>query len=155
MYKTTFQRIKPTLAAVIVGYKLISANNTAYADSGSAEVNVSVTVVEPVEREIKKISPYSSVPSQWKKAPGSNYIINHLGPDTATYDFEHDDFAWLDYVPPTKPEVEAKRLEAGAFYESLNNYQPVTEGSSLFESWKTIVKGLSPSAILTTFWWLK
>ncbi|HLD79551.1 MAG TPA: hypothetical protein VJA18_03250 [Candidatus Nanoarchaeia archaeon] len=109
MYQATFQRIKPTLVAVIAG---LSINSTAYADSNSAGVSVSATVVEPVEREIKIIDPDSSNAPRWEKAASSsNYIIDYIEPDTTAYDFEHDDFTWLDYVPPTKSGLDTKRAQ--------------------------------------------
>ena len=95
MYTNTFRKIRPTLAAVLAGYTSLCSINIADAESGSTQVNVSATVVGPVEKEIKILDPQSSSPAQWEKA----------APRSDNYTFEDDDYAWLDYTAPTTREA--------------------------------------------------
>lgn len=142
MYQTKSQRIKPTLVAVIAG---IAVHSTAYADSNSAEVSVSATVVGPVEREIKIVDSDTST-SKWERVhPDHQHIFDYIEPDRALYDFDRDDFSWLDYTSPTKKELDE---ETDAFYESLD--RQATIKIDLFESLKNTVQKLFPQELTTS-----
>jgi len=131
MYTNTFRKIRPTLAAVLAGYTSLCSINIADAESGSTQVNVSATVVGPVEKEIKILDPQSSSPAQWEKA----------APRSDNYTFEDDDYAWLDYTAPTTRE--ATTAESDTFYEQADHYRKYTvaRGSTLFRLWKNSYDG--------------
>ena len=100
--------VKQGLTAAMLGYTLLSANN-AYSQSNSAEVGVSVTVIGPLETEIRTIDSLGNS-SAWER----------VAPDSIEYyTDENDDYSWLDYVPSQSYQPK-DNTESDAFYESLD-----------------------------------
>lgn len=134
MYKNTFRKIKPTLVAAMLGYNLLSPH-IAHAQSNTADVSVSVTVIGPAETETRTVD-QSGKTSAWER----------VAPETSSIDYyiEDDDYSWLDYVSPRLQQVEAKRVESQNFYDNLSHENGATRGNDLFEVLKSTVLQLFP-----------
>ncbi len=101
------------LAASVLNF--ISAD--VYAQEKSAEVNVSVTVIGPVEKETR-ITDSSGTSCPWRRAAPESieyYVPGLEGPASIDYYVNEGDYSWLDYTPP-----KIQQAESDAFYESLS-----------------------------------
>ena len=143
MNKNKLPKIIPVLAAAALGYNVFSAN--AYAES-TAGVPVSATIEEPVETYIKRIDPASNTTPQWELVTPESAYFNGLSNDDPL--LAKDRYEWMDYLPPTKEQVQAA-TESEAFYDRLTHFKiyTVKKGSTLFRIWKNELdqyQGFSP-----------
>ena len=104
-------KIVSGVAAIVLGYAL---SNDAYAQSKSAEVNVLVTVIGPVEKETRIVD--SSGITAWQKIPEIEYYVKRPSSSSLENYLNDGDYSWMDYLPGPQ-----RNKENDAFYESLDS----------------------------------
>ena len=142
MYTDTFRKTRPILLAAMLGYDLLSSN-AAYAQSNSADVNVSVTVIGPAERETRTIDQNGNTSAWERAAPEIEYFVD---PQSASIDYSiEDDHSWLDHVPSQLRQAQTEKAGREAFYDNLiADQSPFITGNNLFRTLKNRVLKLFP-----------
>jgi len=141
MYKSIFQRTKPALVAAMLGYHLLSPS-TGYAQSRSAELSVSVTVIGPAEIETRTIGQDGNISAWEKAAPEVEYIVtlDSDAPSSIDNYINGGDYSWLH----NSPKLQEAEVESEAFYDNLT-YGQVSSGVDIFEMLKSTLLKLFPA----------